>query len=88
MQRFYVYYGSFTVIGVSIGLKATLALRAGQSSIPLWLMAVGGGGMVVTAVYEVVTTDPDSYSINTYVLFGLIFAALISLASTVIQLVG
>ena len=88
MKRLYVYDGALLVIGVSFGLPAILSLGAGQSSIPLWLMAVGGGGMVVTALYEAVTTDPDSYSANTYALFGLVFAAVLSLVSTVIRLIG
>jgi hypothetical protein len=84
----YLYSGTVVVIGVSIGFDAALDLVAGQSSIPLWLMAVGGGGMVVEAVYKTVTTDPDDFSINTYALFGLLFAALLSLASVILQLVS
>lgn len=85
MQRLYVYNGALAVIGVSLGLGPVLALKNGESSIILWLIAVSGGGMVVGAVYEAMTTDPDSYSINTSALFGLVFAALLSLASIVIR---
>lgn len=88
MQRLYVYNGALAVIGVSLGLEATLALIAGQSRITLWLMALGGSGMVVAAVYEAVTTDPDGYSVNTYALFGIVFAALLGLTSIVFQFVS
>jgi hypothetical protein len=88
MQRLYVYNGALAIIGVSLGLKAGFYLIAGQSSIILWLMAVAGCGMVVGAVYEAMTTDPDGYSINTYALFGLVFAALLALSSIVLQLLS
>lgn len=88
MQRLYVYNGALAIIGVSLGLGPVLTLKNGESSIVLWLMAVSGGGMVVGAVYESMTTDPDSYSINTSALLGLVFAALLALASIVIRLVS
>jgi hypothetical protein len=64
MQRLYLYDGSMAIVGVVLGFDAALDLAAGQSSIPLWLMAVGGGGMVVSALYEAITTDPDDFSIK------------------------
>jgi NAD kinase len=88
MQRLYLYNGSMAIIGLVIGPVATFDLVAGQSSISLWLMAVGGDGMVVAAVYETITTDPDDFSINTYALLGFLFAALLCLASAILQLVS
>jgi len=42
MERLYIYTGTFAVIGASLGGPATRSLIAGDHSIPILLMAIGG----------------------------------------------
>ena len=88
MKRLHVYAGAIAVIGLSFGVDSTLSLAAGKSSLPLWLMAVGGDGMVLAAVYEVMTTDPADFRISTYRLGGMLFGTILVLAPFIIGFVA
>ncbi|MDS0293084.1 hypothetical protein [Halogeometricum luteum] len=85
MERLYVYSGALAVIGVSVGSPAVRSLAAGDRSIPVLLVAVGGGWMVVGAVYESLRTDPDEFRVPAAVLFALVGAACLSLLGTLLS---
>ncbi|MFD1588449.1 hypothetical protein ACFR9U_15815 [Halorientalis brevis] len=87
MERLYVYNGALSVIGLSLGFPAVRSLIAGDHSIPVLLMTIGGGGMIVSAGYESLRTDPDEFEISTATLFAFVGAACLSLLGTVLSAV-
>ena len=76
------------IVGISIALGAVLDLLAGESGIWRWVVAFSGFLMVVGAVYEALTRDPDNYEISGYSVGFVIFGALLALAGFVLQLTG
>lgn len=83
----YLYSAAMTVIGLSIGFPAAVSVISGNHSIPILLMTIGGIGMVATAGYEVVRSDPAEFEISAGVLFVLLGAACLSLLGTVLSVV-
>ena len=88
MKRLYVFNGALVIIGLSIGFPAAQSLFAGEHSIPVLLMALGGGGLIVSASYESVRTDPDEFKISAAALFVLVGAACLSLLGTLLSTVS
>ncbi|QCC52186.1 hypothetical protein [Halapricum salinum] len=88
MERLYVYNGALAVIGLSLGLPAMGSLIAGNYSIPVLLMAIGGGGMIVGAGYESLRTDPNEFTISVAALFALVGAACMSLLGAILSAVS
>jgi hypothetical protein len=88
MERLYIYTGSFVVIGVSVGGPATRSLAAGDYSIPILLVAIGGAGMVVNAVYEALITDPKEFTVSAVSIFAVVGAACLALLGTVLSAVS
>ena len=88
MEDLYVYNGSFVVIGTSIGGPAVASLIAGDRSIPILLMAIGGGGMIAIAGYESLRTDPEEFTASPIALLTLVGAACLTLLGTVLSTVG
>lgn len=88
MERLYIYNSALAVIGLSLGFPAVRSLISGDHSIPILLMAVGGGGMIVSAGYESLRTDPDEFKISVAALFTLVGAACLSLLGTVLSAVS
>ena len=87
MEDLYVYTGSFVVIGASIGGPAAGSFIAGDRSIPILLMAIGGGGMLAIAGYESLQTDPEEFAASPIVLLVLVGAACLTLLGTVLSAV-
>ena len=87
MEDLYVYTGSFVVIGGSIGGPAVGSLIAGDRSIPILLMAIGGGGMLAVAGYESLRTDPEEFTTSPIALLMLVGAACLTLLGTVLSAV-
>ena len=85
MERLYVYNGALAVIGLSLGLPAMSTLVAGNYSIPVLLMAIGGCGTIVGAGYESLRTDPSEFTISAAALFALVGAAFISLLGALLS---
>jgi hypothetical protein len=85
VQRLYVYTGSLVVLGLSLGVPAAHELRSGTASLPLVLTAVGGAGLVVTAGYEAVRTDPDEFTASTVALGVLVAAAGLAVLGTLLS---
>ncbi|RJX44849.1 hypothetical protein DM826_01725 [Halonotius aquaticus] len=88
MERLYIYTGAFAVIGLSVGGPATRSLAAGDHSIPILLMAIGGAGMTVTAVYEALETDPEEFIASAISIFALVGAACLTLLGTVLSAIS
>ena len=84
MERLYVYNGALAVVGFSLAFQAVLSLLAGEQSIPLLLMAIGGAGTVLGASYESLRTDPEEFTVSTTALVALVGAACVSLLGTVL----
>ncbi|MDB2226438.1 hypothetical protein PM023_17645 [Halorubrum ezzemoulense] len=76
MEDLYIYTGSFVVIGASIGGPAVGSLIAGDRSIPILLMAIGGAGMLATAGYDLLRTDPEKFTTSAIVLLVSLFSRL------------
>ncbi|VTT85389.1 hypothetical protein DM2_271 [Halorubrum sp. DM2] len=85
MERLYVFNGAFAVIGLSIGVPAARSLAAGDHGIGVLLMAVGGVGLVATAGYESLRTDPEEFTASGGALLLLIGAACLTLLGTVLS---
>jgi Na+/citrate or Na+/malate symporter len=88
MKRLYVFNGALVIIGLSLGLPAAQSLIVGDHSIPVLLMALGGGGMIVSAGYESLRTDPEEFTISAAALFALVGAACLSLLGTLLSAVS
>jgi len=88
MERLYIYNGALAVIGFSLGFPAVRSLIAGDHSISVLLLAIGGGGMIVTAGYELLRTDPDEFNISTAALFAVVGAACVILLGTILSTVS
>ena len=87
MERLYIYNGALAVIGFLLGFPAVRSLIDGDHSIPVLLLAIGGGGMIVSASYESLRTDPDEFEISAAALFVLVGAACLTLLGTVLSAV-
>jgi len=88
MEDLYIYTGSFVVIGASIGGPAVGSLIAGDHSIPILLMAVGGAGMLATAGYELIRTDPEEFTAPLIALLVLAGSACLSFLGTILSAMG
>ena len=88
MKRLYIYTGSFVVIGGSVGGPATRSLAAGDYSIPILLMTIGGAGMIANAVYKALKTDPEEFTASALSTFGLVGAACLAVLGTVLSAVS
>lgn len=85
MDRLYVYHGAWTVFGVAIGADGLISVATEGVDWPAALVLLGGGSMVVTSVYEMLTTDPAEFSIEAVAVFAAILAALFAFLGTVLQ---
>lgn len=87
MEDLYIYTGSFAVIGTSVGGPAVNSLIAGDRSIPILLMAIGGSGMLVITGYESLRTDPKEFTAPAIGLLVLVGAACLTLFGTILSAV-
>lgn len=87
MEGLYIYTGSFVVIGASIGGPAVGSLITGDHSIPVLLMAIGGGGMLAIAAYESLRTDPEEFTVSSVTLLMLVGATCLTLFGTIFSTV-
>lgn len=86
MHRLYIYHGSLSIIGAVFGVNALLSVAARGSSLPVILMALGGSGMVITSIYEVLTTEPADFTIKAYAIFAVVLGALLALLGVALQI--
>lgn len=75
VERLYIYTGAHMIIGGSMGGPAIRSLIAGEWSLPVLLLTIGGSGMFFGAVYELLRTDSDEFSISASRLFVVVGAA-------------
>ncbi|AZQ14815.1 hypothetical protein DOS48_08230 [Halorubrum sp. PV6] len=88
MKDLYIYTGSFVVIGASVGGPAVGSLIAGDRRIPILLMAIGGAGMLATAGYEWLRTDPEAFTAPAISLLALAGSACLCFLGTVLSAMG
>jgi hypothetical protein len=80
----YIYTGAIAVIGASMGGPAVESLVRGDRSVPILLMAIGGSGMLITAAYRAVRTDPEEFTASAGALLVLAGAACVTLLGTLL----
>jgi hypothetical protein len=51
-------------------------------------MAIGGAGMIVTAVYESLRTDPEEFTTSAITLFALVGAACMAVLGTILSAIS
>lgn len=59
--KFYLYYALFGILGGLVVIHASLTTSSDGFSIPLTLVFVGGSGMMLTAAYQMLTTEPSAF---------------------------
>jgi hypothetical protein len=87
VRRHHVYHGALATIGLCLGLPAAWSLGAGDRSVPIALVAVGGLGMAVSAGYESLRTDPDGIDVSAARLLALVGAACLGVVGTALSVV-
>jgi hypothetical protein len=85
VRRRHVYHGALATVGLCLGLPAAWSLGAGDRSVPIALMAVGGLGTAVGAGYESLRTD--GVDVSAARLLVLVGAASLGLVATVLSVV-
>ena len=85
MEDLYIYTGSLVIIGASMGGPAIGSLIVGDHSISILLMAIGGGGMLVVAGYELLRTDPEEFTASAIALLMWVGAACLTLFGTILS---
>ena len=88
MKQFYLYHVSLGVMGVVWGLSAISTILAGGMSLPLGLAGVAGVGLVVAVVYELVTANPDDFSVGRVTVGVVVVGAVLTLIGAGLQLAG
>jgi|GEM_PF-3220124 len=86
MNQFYLFHVSLGVIGAVLGLNAIPTLLAEGMSLPLALRGVGGVGLVVVAVYELATANPDEFSVGRAMVAVVVLGAVLTLIGAGLQL--
>jgi uncharacterized membrane protein YjjP (DUF1212 family) len=85
MQRLYIYNAALVIVGASLGGPAVRSIIAGEWSISILLMTIGGCGLVLGAVYQSLRTDPDDFTVSTSMLVLNIGAACLALFGTLLS---
>jgi hypothetical protein len=88
VKRLYIYAGAYIVIGGSMGGPAMRSLITGEWSLPVLLLTIGGCGMVLGAVYELLRTDPDEFSISASRLFVVVGAGCLCFLGTLLSVIS
>jgi hypothetical protein len=85
MNRLYVYNGAIAVIGLCLFVPAVVSITAGEYSIPILLLTVGGGGMVSSAIYRSLRDDHEEFNISAGWLLLMIGVACLSVFGTILS---
>lgn len=86
MRLFYLYHGSIGVMGAVWGAGAILTILAQGVSLPLGLAGVGGIGLMIAVLHEVVTANPDEFSVGRITVGGVVLGAVLTLIGASLQL--
>ncbi|ESS07307.1 MAG: hypothetical protein A07HB70_00581 [uncultured archaeon A07HB70] len=87
MDRLYIYNTTIVVIGLCMFVPAAQSVGAGEYSIPILLLTVGGGGMVSGAIYQSLRTDPEEFEFPAGRLLLLVGLACLSVLGTILSIV-
>ncbi|SDY14575.1 hypothetical protein [Halobellus clavatus] len=85
MNRLYMYNSAIAVIGLCLFVPAVVSIAAGEYSIPILLLTVGGGGMVSGAIYRSLRDDHEEFNISVGWLLLMIGLACLSVFGTVLS---
>ena len=88
MERLYLYHGAFAVLGMSFLLNASAAFVAGAWGLVPLTFGISGGGLILSAGYESLRTDPAEWTISAGALFLIGGTASLSLVLTAVDVVS
>ncbi len=87
MERLYIYTIANAVIGLCLFVPAAQSVVAGEYSIPILLLTVGGGGMVSGAIYQSLRRNPEEFDFPAGRLLLLVGFACLAVLATVLSIV-
>lgn len=65
-EKFYLFYISYAALGVIVAIDTLLTITDEGFSYPLGLALLGLSGMVLTALYKVLTTESPTFTTDEY----------------------
>lgn len=75
------------IIGAAFAVPAVQSIMTDAWSIPLLLSTIAGCGVILTAVYRMMQTDPDEFTVSTRMLALHIGAACLVVLGTLLSTV-
>ena len=88
MNRALLYYASMGLVGLSFAARSVPDLVAGDSSIPLWMSAIGGVGMILGSIYEVTTGNSEDFEPERRITLVVVLSAVLTVLGTVMTFLG
>lgn len=88
VDQLYIWAALMVLVGLSISVSSIASLLAGSGVITDWLMLVGGGVILFGTGWEVRQRNPTEFSKSGYWFVLLGVAALLSIGSSVMIVVG
>lgn len=85
MERLYIYNSTIAVIGLCMFVPAAQLIVAGEYSLPILLLTIGGGGMVTGAIYRSIRPESEEFTPSAARLLLLIGLTCLSVLVTVIS---
>mgnify|MGYP007025104455 CR=1 FL=1 len=87
LNRLDAYNGAGAVIGLCLFVPAVLSVAAGEYSIAILLVTVGGGGTVSGAIYRSLRGDHEEFTISAERLPLMLSLACLSALATVVSVI-
>jgi len=88
MRQFYLYHLSLGVTGGALGMSSVSTMLTAGLSLPLGLASIGGAGLLVAAVYDLATANPEEFSVGRARVALVVVAALLAVIGVGLQLAG
>lgn len=85
VNRFHLYHGSYVVFGLALGIDGLQSAADGIGLLAA-LLLLASGGLVVTSLYQLLTTDPEEFAVPAWAVFAVALAALLAFLGTVLEL--
>ncbi len=88
MNRALLYHVSMGIIGLSFAIRSVPDLLVGKSSIPLWLLAIGGVGMIFGSIYEILTGGREDFEPSRRITLVVVLSAGLTILGTGMSFLG